>query len=472
MHSTERGTPVHIIGGGLAGSEATYQLARRGHRVILHEMRPVQRTPAHETGDLAELVCSNTLGSLLPHTAPGVFKRELRVLGSLIVSAAEASWVPAGGALGVDRHKFSAAIEQTLRGFPNVEILREEVRALPTDGPVLVATGPLCAPSLAAQIRARCGGEDLYFYDAIAPIVDLDSVSEGVGFWADRYGEADGGDYLNLPFDKAGYEAFIDLLLSAECVQPHGFEEERLFSGCQPVERIAASGRESLRFGPMKPVGLRDPQTGRRPWAAVQLRRETRDGTAMNLVGFQTKLRHPEQVRVFRTIPGLAEAEFLRLGSIHRNTYLNTPRRLDESLALKDDPRLRFAGQMVGCEGYTESSALGLWAALRLDADLRGVPLPPPPRESMLGALLGYLRDADPANFQPMNVNFGLLPAVPGRARGVDKKQHRQGIGAACLAAFRQWADQHAVAVVGSPVPGGESARAFGDRPESVAAAP
>lgn len=462
MRSTEGALPIHVVGAGLAGSEAAYQLAVRGHEVILHEMRPMRMTPAHESGRFAELVCSNTLGSLLPHTAPGIFKRELRALGSLVVAAADAAWVPAGGALGVDRVGFSGLIEDKLASFPNLRVERREVLTVP-DGPVILCTGPLTAEALAADLRQRCGGEDLYFYDAIAPIVDASTVAEGAGFWADRYGEEVGGDYLNLPLDKAGYETFVDLLLTGDCAKPHGFEEERLFAGCQPVESIAASGRQSLRFGPMKPVGLRNPATGHRPWACVQLRKETRDGTAMNLVGFQTKLRHGEQLRIFRTLPGLQEAEFLRLGSVHRNTYLNTPRLLDEGLSLRADPRIRFAGQMVGCEGYTESSALGLWAALSLHATLSGVEMPPPPRESMFGALLAYLRTADPRHFQPMNVNFGLLPATPDRVASKDRKLNRIGIGQRCVESFQGWASQHGVGAANPPVEGGEAARAFGD---------
>jgi methylenetetrahydrofolate--tRNA-(uracil-5-)-methyltransferase len=422
--------PVWVVGGGLAGSEAAWQLGSRGVPVVLWEMRPERPTPAHSTGDFAELVCSNTLGSKMPHTAPGIFKDELQQLGSLIVAAGWQAHVPAGGALGVDRAKFSAAIEQALGSLPSVTVRRQELTRLPApdEARVIVATGPLTSPALAEQITAA------------ADTVDMD-----VAFWADRYGDDEGGDYLNLPLDKAQYEAFIDALTAGEVTPSKDFEKEVYFGGCQPIEAIAATGRESLRFGPMKPVGLRVPSTGHRAWAVVQLRRETRDGAAMNLVGFQTKLRYGEQTRIFRTIPGLAEAEFLRLGSVHRNTFLNTPRLLDGGLRLRTLPHVSFAGQIVGCEGYTESSAMGLWAALSLLAERDGRPLPGPPRTSMFGALLAYLREADPSKFQPMNVNFGLLPPDPLKVRKKDRKERRVARGKECVAAFSEWAVQNGV---------------------------
>ncbi len=439
---------VHVVGGGLAGSEAAYQLGSRGIPVVLHEMRPVQKTEAHRTDRLAELVCSNTLGNKLPHTAPGIFKRELDVLGSLVVSAARASSVPAGGALAVDRDAFAQAISDTLESLDNVTIVREEVTTLPltAESRWLLATGPLTSPQLFQVIAELTGTEDLYFYDAIAPIVDLQSVDPEIAFWANRYDEESDGDYLNIPLDKAQYERFIDDLLAAEQVPPKDFEEERFFQGCQPIEAIAQKGRDSLRFGPMKPVGLFDPRAQRRPWAVLQLRRETRDGGAMNLVGFQTKLKYGEQTRVLRSLPGMAEVEFLRLGSVHRNTFLNSPQLLDPGLRLATHPHLSFAGQIVGCEGYTESSAMGLWAALCIVAERDGRELPPPPRDTMLGALLGYIREARGKRFEPMNVNFGLLPEDGVRVKKAGKKAHRVARGEVCVESMQRWAEEHGVA--------------------------
>lgn len=439
--------PVWVIGAGLAGSEAAWQLGRRGIPVVLWEMRPHLRTPAHETDAFAELVCSNTLGSKMPHTAPGIFKGELEHLGSLIVSAGWGAHVPAGGALAVDRELFAKRITETLEALPSVEIRREEVTELPTAdvARVIVATGPLTSPKLTEQIQALGGTDDLYFYDAIAPIVNLDTVDDSVGWWGNRYDDAADGDYYNLPMDKAQYDAFVDGLLTGEQVPSKDFEKEIFFGGCQPIEAIASKGRESLRFGPMKPVGLTNPATGRRAWAVVQLRRETATGAAMNLVGFQTKLRYGEQARVFKTIPGLADAEFLRLGSVHRNTFMNTPRLLDGGLRMTAAPHISFAGQIVGCEGYTESSAMGLWAALTVVGERRAAPLPPPPRLSMLGGLLAYLREAAPKNFQPMNVNFGLLPPDEQRVRKSERKARRTERGAECVAAVGAWAREHGV---------------------------
>jgi methylenetetrahydrofolate--tRNA-(uracil-5-)-methyltransferase len=439
-------SPVHVIGGGLAGCEAAWQLGSRGVPVILWEMRPARPTPAHETADLAELVCSNTLGSRMPHTAPGIFKGELTSLGSLIVAAGRAASVPAGGALAVDRAGFAAQITGALEGLGNVEIRREEVTELPPAGQrTIIASGPLTSPALTTALGALIGEDDLYFYDAIAPIIDSATVDRDVAWQADRYGEAGTGDYLNLPMDQPGYEAFVDALLEADLLRPRPFEEERLFAGCQPIEAIATRGRESLRFGPMKPVGLRDPRTGHRPWAVVQLRKETRAGSAMNIVGFQTRLRYGEQERVFRMIPGLEQATFLRLGSVHRNTFVNTPRLLDRGLRHLRAPHLSFAGQMVGCEGYTESSAMGLWAALVVVAEREGRELPPPPSLTMLGGLLEHLATADPDSFQPMNVNFGLLPPDPERVARRRKKERRTERGQDCVALLRAWAEEQGV---------------------------
>ena len=417
--------------------------------MVLHEMRPVRTTPAHETDRLAELVCSNTLGSRMPHTAPGIFKREIEALGSLVLAAGKSAYVPAGGALGVDRDLFAAAVTSSLESLPNVVIERSEVLRLPSpgEGRWILATGPLTSEALASEIQEVTGTDDLYFYDAIAPIVDLDSIDPDVGWWQNRWdkpGEP-GGDYYNLPLSKEQYEAFLDSLLAAEQVPSKNFEEERFFGGCQPIEAIAAKGRESLRFGPMKPVGLTDPKTSSRAWAVLQLRRETRRGTAMNLVGFQTKLRYGEQTRVFRSLPGLEKAEFLRLGSVHRNTFINSPRALDSGLRVKDRPDLSFAGQIVGCEGYTESSAMGLWAALQIVAEREGRELPLPPEDTMMGSLLRYLTSPRVGRFEPMNVNFGLLPADGVRVRKRDKKAHRIRRGVACVESMTAWARENQV---------------------------
>jgi len=425
-------------------------------------MRPVQTTEAHRTDRLAELVCSNTLGNKLPHTAPGIFKSELDVLGSLVVSAARAASVPAGGALAVDRDAFAQCISDTLAALDCVTIVREEVTSLPgsADDRWVLATGPLTSPDLFRVIAELTGTEDLYFYDAIAPIVDLHSVDHDVAFWANRYDDEADGDYLNIPLNRDQYESFIDDLLSAEQVPAKDFEEERFFQGCQPIEAIAQKGRDSLRFGPMKPVGLWDPREQRRPWAVLQLRRETRDGGAMNLVGFQTKLKYGEQTRVLRSLPGLAEAEFLRLGSVHRNTFLNSPQLLDPGLRLTSHPHLSFAGQIVGCEGYTESSAMGLWAALCVVAEREGRSLPPPPRDTMFGALLGYIREATAKRFEPMNVNFGLLPTDGRRIKKADKKAHREARGRACVASMLAWAEEHGLARSAPVLPNMERAEA------------
>jgi len=442
--------PICVIGGGLAGCEAAWQLASRGLPVVLWEMRPERSTPAHQTGDLAELVCSNTLGSRMPHTAPGIFKAELACLGSLTVAAGRAASVPAGGALAVDRARFADLITGALGGLPNLEIRRREVVELPESGRrTIIATGPLTSPGLTASLGELLGDDDLYFYDAIAPIVDASTVDPEVAWRADRYGEAGTGDYLNLPLDQPQYEAFVDALLEADALRPRPFEEERFFAGCQPIEAIASRGRESLRFGPMKPVGLRVPGTGRRAWAVLQLRQETRAGGALNLVGFQTRLRYGEQERVLRMIPGLERAEFLRLGSVHRNTFINTPRLLDRGLRHRSAPHLSFAGQLVGCEGYTESAAMGLWAALVVVAEREHRELPPPPTLTMLGGLLDHLATADPDSFQPMNVNFGLLPPDPQRVARRRKKERRTERGQDCVALLRAWAEEQGVARAG-----------------------
>ena len=432
---------LHIVGGGLAGSEAAFQLAERGHQVVLHEMRPVLGTPAHKTDKLAELVCSNTFKSTEVTNAHGLLKAEMRELGSMILRAADEARVPAGSALAVDRDVFSAAVHDRILAHPHIRVERGEVAALPDPG--IIATGPLTSDALAQQISARLGIASLAFYDAIAPILSVESLDHDVVFKASRYGketmagEGDEGAYLNCAMNKEQYEAFIDALIAADVHTSHEFDKVPYFEGCMPVEEMVRRGRESLRFGPLKPVGITDPKTGRRAWAVVQLRREDRAGRMWNLVGFQTRLRIPEQQRVFRMIPGLEQAEFLRFGSIHRNSYVNAPASLLPHLALKDAPTTLFAGQLTGVEGYTESTATGLLAALNLDRMLRGLEPVVPPPTTMLGALYRYLREADPKNFQPMNANFGLLEELADPPR--DKMKKRELYAARALADLQAW---------------------------------
>ena len=440
---------VTIVGGGLAGSEAAWQLAQRGHTVRLHEMRPVRPTAAHRTDRLAELVCSNTFKSTELATAHGLLKAELRELGSLILTAADEARIAAGSALAVDRDMFAAGVTGRLLAHPNVTVVREEVTEVPA-GPALIATGPLTSDTLAAALRERLGAAALAFYDAIAPVVSAESIDESIVFRASRYGKEtmDGADqdgaYLNAPMTADEYDAFIDALSSADQHQGHAFDEVPYFEGCMPVEEMASRGRETLRFGPLKPVGLRDPRTNAMPHAVVQLRREDRAGRMWNLVGFQSRLRIPEQQRVFRLIPGLADAEFLRYGSIHRNSYLNTPAVLSETLSLRDDPMILLAGQVTGVEGYTESTATGLLAGINIARMLTGDQAILPPPTTMLGALYRHLREADPAHFQPMNANFGLLDELPVRVR--DKREKKERMATRALEAMRAWREEHAIA--------------------------
>jgi methylenetetrahydrofolate--tRNA-(uracil-5-)-methyltransferase len=421
--------PLQVIGGGLAGSEAAWQLAERGHAVQLHEMRGVRGTAAHKTDRLGELVCSNTFKSTEITNAHGLLKAEMRVLGSMVLACADEARVPGGSALTVDRDIFAAAVHERVSTHPRITIVREEVRALPASG--IIATGPLTADALAEAVRARLGVEALAFYDAIAPIIAVESIDQSIAFRASRWdketmaGADAAGAYLNCPFTRDEYEAFIDALVSGDQFTAREFDAVPYFEGCMPAEEMARRGRDTLRFGPMKPVGLRDPRTGKRPWAVVQLHQKDRAGRMWNLVGFQTRLRIPEQQRVFRSIPGLAQAEFLRYGSIHRNTYLNAPGALAPHLALRDDPSLLFAGQLTGVEGYTESTATGLMAAITLDRLLRGESPVLPPPVTMLGALYRYLREADPAHFQPMNANFGLLEELEPPIRDKARKRER-----------------------------------------------
>jgi len=437
---------VSVIGGGLAGSEAAWQLAERGHKVALHEMRPVRTTPAHHTDRLAELVCSNTFKSTETTNAHGLLKAEMRLLGSMILECADEARVQAGSALAVDRDVFASAVTRRIESHPNIEIHRGEVTAI--EGPCVVATGPLTSDALAEAVRARLGVGALAFYDAIAPIVSRESIDESIAFAASRYdretmeGATQEGSYLNCPMNREEYEAFIAALTTADQFHGHEFDEVPYFEGCMPVEVAAKRGADTLRFGPLKPVGLTDPRTGRRPWAVVQLRREDRNGNMWNVVGFQTRLRIPEQQRVLRMIPGLANAEFLRYGSIHRNSYLNSPAALTPYLSARDDRTILFAGQITGVEGYTESSATGLIAGINLSRMLGGADAVIPPETTMLGALYRYLREADPKHFQPMNANFGLLDDLPERIR--DKKKKREMFAERALSAMLSWAEDNA----------------------------
>ncbi len=411
-------------------------------------MRPVRGTPAHKTDRLAELVCSNTFKSTEPTNAHGLLKAEMRLLGSLVLWAADRARVPGGSALTVDRDVFSQTVHERLTAHPRVTVVREEVAALPSPG--IVATGPLTSDALAEAIRARLGVASLAFYDAIAPIVARDSIDDTIAFRASRYdketmdvpgdgGAQEPGAYFNCPFTRDEYEAFLDALLSADQHHGHEFDEVPYFEGCMPVEVMASRGRETLRFGPMKPVGLTDPRTGRRPWAVLQLRMEDRGGQMWNMVGFQTRLRIPEQKRVFTMIPGLAGAEFLRFGTIHRNSYLNAPASLTPHLSLRDDPAVLFAGQLTGVEGYTESTATGLVAGANLSRLLHGLDAVVPPPTTMLGALYRYLREADPRHFQPMNANFGLVEPLAEEPR--DKAKKRAMIAERALTDMERWRD-------------------------------
>ncbi|MDT8435456.1 MAG: methylenetetrahydrofolate--tRNA-(uracil(54)-C(5))-methyltransferase (FADH(2)-oxidizing) TrmFO [Gemmatimonadota bacterium] len=426
---------IPVIGGGLAGSEAAWQLAERGHEVDLFEMRPERETPAHRTGDLAEVVCTNSFKSEALDTPHGLLKAEARMLGSLLLEVADATRVPAGSALAVDRTLFAREVTRRVAAHPRIRLRLEEVTELPP-GPAVVATGPLTSDALSEAIRRRLGADNLAFFDAIAPIVSRESIREEAAWMASRYGKGE-ADYLNCPLDEPGYEAFVDALLAADVHEGHDWEAVSYFEGCLPIEVMARRGRDTLRHGPMRPVGLPDPRTGRIPHAVVQLRREDRAGRMWNLVGFQTRLRIGEQGRVFRLIPGLEEAEFLRWGAIHRNSYVNFPAGLTPHGSPPDDPGLLLAGQLTGVEGYTESLASGLLAAIQVDRLLQGLAPSVPPADTMLGGLYRYLREADPAHFQPMNANFGLLDPAPGRPRG--RRARRQAQATRAIRALRDW---------------------------------
>lgn len=412
-----------VIGGGLAGSEAAWQAARRGTKVCLYEMRPVKMTEAHRTGGLGELVCSNSLRSNDLYSAPGLLKKELSLAGSLIMEAAEAAAVPAGSALAVDRDAFSEMISRRLSGHPDIRIVREEVAELPVET-AIVATGPLTSQSMAASLAGLLGGDYLYFYDAIAPIVDADSIDYEKVYRASRYGKG-GDDYINCPMDKDAYEAFYGALTEADRVTPREFEEQRVFEGCMPIEVMASRGKDTMRFGPMKPVGLPDPKTGREPYAVVQLRAENRELTAYNIVGFQTRLRWPEQRRVFGMIPGLEHAEYLRFGSLHRNTFINSPLFLNRDLSLKNKENVFIAGQISGVEGYIESTAMGLIAGINASCSMQGKSPAEVPFSTAHGALIRHITGSEGRHFQPSNINFGLFPVPEELLKIRDKKKRK-----------------------------------------------
>lgn len=433
---------IHIVGGGLAGSEAAWQIAQAGIQVILHEMRGVQGTDAHKTDGLAELVCSNSFRSDDPdNNAVGLIHQEMRALSSLIMREADAARVPAGSALAVDRDQFSQAVTAALANHPNVTIVRELIAGLPPADwdSVIIATGPLTAAPLAEAIRGLTGEDSLAFFDAIAPVIHFESVNQDIAWFQSRWDKGEGKDYLNCPMDKEQYEAFIDAMLAAEKTVFKEWEANTpYFDGCMPIEVMAERGRNTPRFGPMKPVGLTNPATGRRAWAVVQLRQDNALGTLWNMVGFQTKMKHAEQVRVLRMIPGLEQAEFAKLGGLHRNTFINSPRLLDATLRLKAMPAVRFAGQITGCEGYVESAAVGLMAARFAIAERQGREPVPPPATTALGAILAHITGgADASTFQPMNVNFGLFP--PLSPPPTSKDQRKPGLVARARADLAGW---------------------------------
>ena len=426
--------PVHVVGAGLAGSECAYQLARRGVPVVLHEMRPERSTPAHKTGDAAELVCSNSLRSDDPLHAAGLLKREMEAFGSLVIGSAREAAVPAGGALAVDRDRFAAAVTDRLEKQPGITLERHEVTELP-EGEVVLATGPLTSEAMSNILLGLLGDEYLYFYDAIAPIVDAESLDMDILFAQSRYGKGDGDDYLNAPFDQEQYLAFHQALLDADMVDPHAFEKAKFFEGCLPIEELAGRGVDTLRFGPMKPVGLTTPD-GTRPYAVVQLRQENLAKSHFNLVGFQSRMKWGEQKRVLRMIPGLERADFVRLGQIHRNTFINSPTHLDPRYRLKTEPRIRLAGQITGVEGYLESAATGLAIALDLVLERRGeTPVPMPPTTAF-GALVRHLTESKAKHFQPANINYGLFEELPGRVR---RKERRAAYARRAHQALERW---------------------------------
>jgi len=429
---------IIIIGGGLAGCEAAWQAARRGIRVVLHEMKPEKFSPAHHLEGLAELVCSNSLRGESLENAVGLLKEELRRGGALFMEAADATRVPAGGALAVDRELFSRYITDKICAHLLIEVVRGEVTELPADGITVIASGPLTSDALAGRIR-ELTGPYLYFYDAIAPIITTDSIDLAQTFYASRYDKGDGDDYLNCPLNEEEYRAFVAALVAGEKIPARDFEKVIHFEGCMPVEELAARGVETLRFGPMKPVGLVEPGSGAEPHAVVQLRKENREGTLYNLVGLQTKLTYAEQKRIFRMLPGLGNAEFVRFGSMHRNTFINAPQLLLPTFQMKQEPRILFAGQITGVEGYVESAASGFLAGLNAARLACGVAPTAPPAATAMGSLVGHISNADTKHFQPMNVNYGLFPDLD---RRVKKKERRARLAERALAEFEQWLEQ------------------------------
>ncbi len=433
MHS------LTIIGGGLAGCEAAWQAVRQGVSVVLYEMKPLRFSPAHESDLLAELVCSNSLRSNVVTSAVGLLKEEMRRLDSLIMKAADSTAVPAGSALAVDRDQFSAVISKTIEEHPDIEIIRQEVTELPQqmEHPVILATGPLTSEAMTASLIKLTGERHLAFYDAIAPIVSADSLDLSIIYRKSRWDDDSPGDYLNCPMDKEQYNGFIDMLAAADTVPLKSFEKTKYFEGCLPIEVMVERGRDTLRFGPMKPVGLAHPETGKVPYAVVQLRAENMEGSMYNMVGFQTKLIYPEQKRVFCTIPGMEEADFVRLGSIHRNTFICAPELLDQTLQMKKRPGLFLAGQLSGVEGYVESAAMGLLAGLYAGRLVREQPLPVPPASTAFGALIHHLTETDPGRFQPSNVNFGLFPPLEKKIRKKERGLFRAEQALSRLAAWK-----------------------------------
>jgi methylenetetrahydrofolate--tRNA-(uracil-5-)-methyltransferase len=431
---------ITIVGGGLAGCEAAWQAAERGVTVTLHEMKPEKFSPAHHLPELAELVCSNSLRGESLENAVGLLKEELKRCGSLFMAAALATRVPAGGALAVDRQLFSSHITEKINGHPLIRVVHGEIAEIPEGGIVIIASGPLTSDRLAASVASHTGSY-LYFYDAIAPIVTTESIDFSKAFRASRYGKGDGDDYLNCPMDAATYGVFVAALVTGDKVAARDFEKVVHFEGCMPIEEMAERGPETLRFGPMKPVGLEDPRTGREPYAVVQLRQENREGTLFNLVGFQTKLTYPEQKRIFRMIPGLEQADFVRLGSMHRNTFISAPQLLLPTFQLKNAPRIFFAGQITGVEGYVESAGSGFLAGVNGALLAKGKPLTVPPPATALGALVHHITNAEVKHFQPMNVNYGLFPELGGK---VKKKEKRARLAERALEELAAW--QEAIA--------------------------